>query len=132
MILVDSSHPDLYPEVAKVLPPPSPGESELLQGWREGPDNSKSREWVDFKANAALVRATNGLGEIPLIVYAPDDVEPQISAVHQRLQAQLLTLSSNSRQVIAKKAGHNIQAEEPQLVIDAILDVVAQVRAKSK
>ena len=142
MVLVDSSHPDLYPEVAKVLPPPSPNESEFLQGWREGPDTSKSREWVDFKANAALVRGTRGLGDAPLIVltasptwndpFAPDDVEPLISAVHQRLQAQLLTLSTNSKQIVAKKAGHNIQAEEPQLVIDAILDVIAQVREKSK
>jgi pimeloyl-ACP methyl ester carboxylesterase len=91
-----------------------------------------------LKANADLVRAAGRLGEKPLIVltasadwndpYAPDDVEPLIGAVHQRLQAQLLTLSTNSKQVIAKKAGHNIQAEGPQL--DAILDVVAQVRAK--
>jgi hypothetical protein len=59
-------------------------------------------------------------------------VEPLISAVHQKLQAQLLTLSTNSKQIIAKQAGHNIQADEPQLVIDAILNVVAQARANSK
>ncbi|GFE85822.1 alpha/beta fold hydrolase [Steroidobacter agaridevorans] len=34
--------------------------------------------------------------------------------------------------LVASKAGHNIQADEPQLVTDAILDVVAQVRAKAK
>lgn len=142
MVLVDSSHPDAYPEVAKVLPPPSPGESRVLKGWREGPDLSKSREWVDLKANADLVRATGGIGDKPLIVltaspdwndpFAPDDVEPLIDAVHQRLQSELLHLSSNSKQIIAKKAGHVIQAEEPQLVIDAILDVVAQVRASTE
>jgi len=44
----------------------------------------------------------------------------------------LLGLSTNSRQVIATKAGHNIQREEPQLVIDAVLDVVKQVRVASK
>jgi len=141
MVLVDSSHPDGYPEVAKVLPPPSPNESPFLKGWREGPDLSKTREWVDLKANADLVRATGGIGDKPLIVltaspdwndpFAPDDLEPLIDAVHQRLQAGLLTLSTNSKQVVAKKAGHVIQAEEPQLVIDAILDVIAQVRAQS-
>jgi hypothetical protein len=30
--------------------------------------------------------------------------------------------------VVASKAGHNIQREEPQLIVDAVLDVVKQVR----
>jgi hypothetical protein len=34
--------------------------------------------------------------------------------------------------VIAAKAGHNIQRDEPHLVIDAVLDVVKQVRGASK
>lgn len=141
MVLVDSSHPDSYPEMAKVLPPPSPNESPFLKGWRQGPDLSKSREWVDLKANADLVRGTGGIGDKPLIVltaspdwndpFAPDDLEPLIDAVHQRLQAGLLALSTNSKQIVATKAGHVIQAEEPQLVVDAILDVVTQVRTNS-
>lgn len=140
MVLVDSSHPDTYPELAKVLPPPTPGESPFLQGWRNGPDLSKTREWVDLKANADLVRATGGIGDKPLIVltqgpdwndpFAPDDVEPLIDRVNQTLDAQLLTLSSDSKLIVAKTAGHNIQAEDPQLVIDAIRDVVISVRNK--
>jgi pimeloyl-ACP methyl ester carboxylesterase len=144
MVLIDSSHPDLYPEVAKVIPAPSPKDKDyvLIKGWREGPDLSGSREWVDLKANADLVRQTDGLGDKPLIVlthspqwndpYAPDDIEPTIDAIEQRLQAGLAALSTNGKQIVARKAGHNIQADEPQLVIDAIVDVVKQVRAKSK
>jgi pimeloyl-ACP methyl ester carboxylesterase len=140
IVLVDSSHPDTYPEVTKVLPPPTPGESKLLQGWRTGPDLSKTREWIDLKANAELVRATNGFGDKPLVVltqspdwndpFAPDDVEPLIDAVLQRLDAQLLTLSSDSKLIVAKKAGHNIQLDDPQLVIDAINDIVARARKR--
>jgi pimeloyl-ACP methyl ester carboxylesterase len=141
MVLVDSSHPDMYPELAKVLPPPTPGESKFLEGWRKGPDLSKTREWIDLKTNADLVRATGGIGNKPLIVlaqspdwndpFAPDDVEPLIDGVTQRLNAQLLALSSDSKLIVAKKAGHNIQADEPQLVIDAIRDVVLRVRQKA-
>jgi hypothetical protein len=86
------------------------------------------------------VRATGGIGDKPLIVltqspgwndpFAPDDVEPLIDAVIQSLNAQLLTLSSDSKQIVAKTAGHNIQADDPQLVIDAINEVVAKVRRK--
>ena len=141
VVLIDSSHPDAYPEIAKVLPPRAPGDKHyaLIKGWREGPDLSRSREWVDLKANADLVRTTGSFGDRPLIVlsqspqwndpYAPDDVEPLIKEVGRRLDAGLLALSSNSKHVVASKAGHNIQAEEPQLVIDAIVDVVRQVRA---
>ena len=87
---------------------------------------------------ADLVRATGGIGNKPLVVlsqspdwndpFAPDDVEPLIDSVTQRLAAQLLTLSSDSKLIVAKTAGHNIQADEPQLVIDAISDVVLRVR----
>jgi pimeloyl-ACP methyl ester carboxylesterase len=140
IVLVDSSHPDTYPEVAKVLPPPTPGESKFLQGWRTGPDLSKTREWVDLKANGDLVRATGGFGDKPLVIlvrsptwndpFAPDDVEPLIDEVLQRLDAQLLTLSSDSKLIVAKQAGHNIQLDDPQLVVDAISDVVLRSRKK--
>jgi septum formation inhibitor-activating ATPase MinD len=55
-------------------------------------------------------------------------VEPSIDAVIQRLDEQLLTLSSDSKRIVAKTAGNNIQADDPQLVIDAINDVVQRVR----
>jgi pimeloyl-ACP methyl ester carboxylesterase len=143
LVLIDSSHPDLYPELAKVLPAPSPGDKnyELIKGWREGPDLSRSREWVDLKVNAELVRATGSLGDRPLIVltqspqwndpFAPDDIESSIDTVSQRLQADLARLSTRGKLIVASKAGHNIQADEPQLVIDAIVDVVKQTRATS-
>ena len=144
LVLIDSSLPDLYPELSKVLPAPAAGDKdyELIKGWREGPDLSQSREWVDLKANADLVRATRGFGDRPLIVltqspqwndpFAPDDIESSIHAVSQRLQADLAKLSTRGKLIVASKAGHNIQADEPQLVIDAIVDVVRQVRKNEK
>jgi pimeloyl-ACP methyl ester carboxylesterase len=48
--------------------------------------------------------------------------------IWSELQADLLTLSGNSRQVIATHAGHMIQMEEPRLVVDAIAAVVRQVQ----
>jgi pimeloyl-ACP methyl ester carboxylesterase len=144
LVLIDSSLPDLYPELSKVLPAPSPGDKdyELIKGWRDGPDLSQSREWVDLKATAALVRATGSFGDRPLIVltqspqwndpYAPDDIESSIDTVSQRLQADLARLSTHGKLIFASKAGHNIQADEPRLVIDAIVDVVRQVRKNEK
>ena len=59
----------------------------------------------------------------------PKQWEELAEPVWQQLQAQLTTLSTNSMQLIVGQAGHNIQFEKPQVVIDAILDVVQRVRA---
>jgi pimeloyl-ACP methyl ester carboxylesterase len=107
---------------------------------RWAPDLSKSAEWIDLEANSALLRKAKGIGDKPLVVLtaSPTSMDPAIPAeqqqesnrVHQELQRGLLDLSTNSRQVVATKAGHNIQREEPQLVVDAVLDVVRQVRSR--
>jgi hypothetical protein len=44
------------------------------------------------------------------------------------LQAELAALVPESRQVIATESGHYIQLQQPQLVIDAIQQVVEAVR----
>ena len=43
----------------------------------------------------------------------------------QQLQAELAGLSSRGRLVVATDSGHYIQLERPELVIDAIGEVVA-------
>ena len=135
MVLVDSSHPDQYPRFAEVLPPSHPEESPILAGLRDGPSNAG----VDFTANANLIRATNGLGNKPLIIltrspdwpgddFVDDDWEALVEPVWQELQAGLTALSSDSRQVVSQTAGHNIQFDEPELVSSAILEIVEQLR----
>jgi pimeloyl-ACP methyl ester carboxylesterase len=51
---------------------------------------------------------------------------------HQQLQADLLTLSRNSKQIIATHSGHHVPLEEPQAVIDAIREVVEAARRGAK
>jgi len=48
--------------------------------------------------------------------------------VWQPLQRDLLTLSKNSRQIVAVGAGHAIQFYNPQLVVDSIFEVMNQHR----
>ena len=84
------------------------------------------------------------IGSIPLIVLArspqpPNDKIPlprewqmAIEPVHQQLQRGLAQESTNSKQIVAQKAGHNIQLDEPQLVLDAITSLVLQAREAGK
>jgi pimeloyl-ACP methyl ester carboxylesterase len=83
------------------------------------------------------------LGEMPLVVvtqglndFAQDIADAarkrQRIDEHLHLQADLLTVSRNSRQVIATTSGHHVPLEEPQAVIAAIREVVSAARSGQK
>jgi hypothetical protein len=46
-----------------------------------------------------------------------------------QLQAQLATLSTRGRQIIVANGGHGISYEAPDEVVNAVGDVVQQVRS---
>jgi pimeloyl-ACP methyl ester carboxylesterase len=139
MVLVDSSHPDQTIRFTESLPAEAPGEIAILQGFRRWPEPSTSSEHLDLRASAEQARNASTLGVKPLIVLSqspnslralgvPSAISETIQTVWAQLQHSLLSLSRNSVQIVATHAGHNIQLDEPQLVIDAILNVVNQVR----
>lgn len=140
MILVDAYHPDYMSGTLAVLPPESPDEPESLNAWRGSLTEfiTDTPESIDVMASAEQVRATNGLGDLPLVVIThspawrspslPADVAERVEQVWQDLQIDLINLSSNSTQVLATKAGAYIPVDEPQLVIDAILKVVDEAK----
>ncbi|MCI0694304.1 alpha/beta hydrolase [candidate division KSB1 bacterium] len=77
--------------------------------------------------------------DIPLIVLTrgkseyPDTEEGrQLDEDRKRLQADLLNLSRNSKQIIAKTSGHHIQLDDPELVIEAIRQVVDSAQRHTK
>lgn len=47
-----------------------------------------------------------------------------------QLQKDLLKLSSNSKQIIAEKSGHYIHLDEPELVVQAIKEIINQLTDK--
>jgi len=65
------------------------------------------------------------LGSLPLTVLTADRPWPE-SAAWARIQAELAGLSSNSRHVSTKRAGHHIHLDEPDLVIEAIRDLASR------
>lgn len=94
----------------------------------------------------AEAHAAGGLGDKPLIVLTRGKVEPltanpttielQSAAYEQiwmhEIQPQLVRLSTQGRQVIVGNSGHMIPDEAPEAVIDAVREVVTQVRAGSR
>ena len=43
-------------------------------------------------------------------------------------QAQLLQLSSSSEQLFAQNSGHNVEFDEPEAAVDAIVRTVKKIR----
>jgi pimeloyl-ACP methyl ester carboxylesterase len=85
--------------------------------------------WADEGAgmleSGAQARAVKTFGDLPLIVLSRGlDQDPD----WQAMQAELLQLSSNSQQFIAEKSGHNIQIDQPEAAVAAIVKMVEQLR----
>jgi pimeloyl-ACP methyl ester carboxylesterase len=83
-------------------------------------------EFLGLSQGAAEASAVKSFGGLPLIVLsrAPGDL------VWDRKQTDLLRLSSNSQQLFADRSGHNIQLDRPEAAVNAIVQMVEQVRGE--
>jgi hypothetical protein len=126
-------------KIFAVLPPESPDEPHGFKAIRADIDPSSNPERMDVVASAAQVRAIGSLGDLPLVVLnhrrnwngfpdLPPDITVGLKQTRQELQIDLASLSSKSTHIIANEAVHNMQEDEPQLVIDAILEVMAEAK----
>jgi pimeloyl-ACP methyl ester carboxylesterase len=83
---------------------------------------------------AQRTRTAHVLGDLPLIVLSrglPEDASPAGKTgeeEHNQDQAGLVALSRTGKQVVAKRSGHHIPLDEPDLVVAAIRDVLAAAR----
>jgi hypothetical protein len=87
------------------------------------------QEWADeffsVQVSLAQANAVNSFGDLPLIVLT---AALNQQADWQTMQTELLLLSSNSKQLIADKSDHNMEIDQPEAAVAAIVDMVAQVR----
>ena len=156
MVLVDSAHPGMAGRLLASLPPETANETEAIAFLREWftcmEDASgclvEGIDRLDNRTNREQMQAVGSLGDLPLVVitqnpdarglgyrdYAamepfPEETDAKIRRIWQDLQSELVGLSSNSTQVFAQ-GGHGIPIEEPQLVVDAILKLVTEIRSR--
>lgn len=82
-------------------------------------------EYAGVQASGAEAAAVTSLEDLPLIVLTANlnDIPGW-----PEMQSELLQLSSNSQQRIAENSGHTIQLDEPQFAVEAIIQMVRQVR----
>ncbi len=129
MVLVDTAHEDRTAGFEKVL------SDELIARNRAFLlDPSRNPEFLDRFPSEQQVRDSRRLFDFPQVVLTrglPDahsEVWPsaELQRVEWELQLKLLDLSQNSSHVIAKRSGHWIQKDQPELVIAAIQNVMGE------
>jgi pimeloyl-ACP methyl ester carboxylesterase len=146
LILVDPSNPDMPMAFATAYPTYSPDETTGITLNRISDLNTfptPSIDGLDFNASTEQVRQTGSLGDIPLIVISanidPDqwampgltteDTERMVTAM-LKTQSDLAKLSSNGAFIVANTSHHFISLNDPQTIIDAIAQMVEDIRNK--
>lgn len=81
------------------------------------------------RMHAERAQQEHPLGDRPLIVLTRGK---NVSEGHQRLQADLVRLSRNSKQMVAQESGHHIHLDDPEAVAEAVRQVVNAVRRHAK
>ena len=91
------------------------------------------------QADAIIKDQSHPLGDKPLVDVSagnappmPPPVAEQWRIKYAELQTKLLSFSGNSKQLVAENSGHFIIIDRPDVVVDAISQVVQAVRKNSK
>jgi pimeloyl-ACP methyl ester carboxylesterase len=132
-VFVDISHPDQTARADALTTP------EMARRRHDG--LMQNREGVDIDEIMAQVRALNWRTGVPLYVLARGAIIPppadwtaenwaKYGAAQREMQQDHARRSSNGKLIIAEKSGHDIHQDQPELVIDAIKQVVNIARAK--
>jgi pimeloyl-ACP methyl ester carboxylesterase len=144
VVLVDSMHPDQFARFEQALPPETPQDPEGLKWFRQSftrdyKDPTKNPEGFDQLTSHEQVRPVTSLGDVPMVVLASGTFlltmpEPRTAShmhnLWQGLQRDLAQLSSNSKFVAVEDSGHFIQIDRPQVVTEAIRELVEQARGR--
>jgi pimeloyl-ACP methyl ester carboxylesterase len=141
LVLIDAVHPAYHQRRLAMLKPLLP--PEVWQALRQDAMTPQHRlldpERVDIWTSERQTRQAlrrSPLRPMPLVVLAhghPEDPGAPFVEEDERLwrqlQRELAHLVPGGRLVIATHSGHDIQHQQPELVLDAIGDVVRAVRA---
>jgi pimeloyl-ACP methyl ester carboxylesterase len=146
--LLDSG--TLDPAVIPVPPQLPPGAAERLRALmatKEATDTMLAElETVEQIHAEEREAGISSLGDLPLVAIthgvAPPPFPPELGITDEdmrayestwrELQGELAALSSRGRLVVAENAGHMVHHERPDVVVDAIRDVVEGVRSSTR
>ena len=141
IVLVDSLSEEQFEACGPHFPPATPDEPAPLTGmrsfWQGGwRDPSQNKEGIDLLACREAGRRVRSLGDLPLRVLTasafvhppmfPPEHGARLQEIWEGLQRDFTHLSSRASQQVVPDCGHFMQTDKPQVVIDAIADVLGR------
>ena len=146
LVLIDGPHPDQGSRFASALTATGYHQHELVQPILEraaGGTSEAHPEGLDFASSLAQIDPAHRFGALPLVVVASgkphaEDMSdlPQPAALAfdrawDEMQRDLAKLSIKGMHITAKHSGHYIHWEEPDLVVEAIHQIVRGIQDQS-
>lgn len=142
MVLIDATHPDQEEKWLASLPSQTPDEPESVRRARGFLSRralaTANPEQIDTKVSGAMLQDSPDMGAKPVVILShsasfrldptlPDHVSLRIESVSQELQRDFLKISSNSTLKKSVSGGHNLHAEDPELVVQGIRQALQSV-----
>ena len=139
VVMVDVRPPGFSERSFAALPPETANEPDGLHQARGDADfekdPSRNPEGLDLIKSAAEAEASPGFGERPLVVLTAGDrkavteglpapVAKELDSIWMELQTGLVGLSTKGRQEIVDGATHDMPFEKPDVIVDAIREVL--------
>jgi pimeloyl-ACP methyl ester carboxylesterase len=145
LVLLDGSHQDQFARIGESLPVPQVGATDAHRGfyrfWADGGwrDPANNPEGMDFVESGEQLRAIDSLKDLPMVVLVSEtflvdgpteteEARTRLQALWQELQRDLAGLSTSSTYRVVEGSGHFIQPHRPDVVVEAIREVVDAVR----
>ena len=141
VVMVDVRPPAFSERSFAALPPKVENEPEALVQARAEPDwekdPSRNPEGLDLIKSATEATAARGFGDQPLVVLTAGDragmseglpaaVAKDLDEIWMELQTGLVGLSTAGRQEIVAGATHDMPFEKPDVIVDAIREVMGE------
>jgi pimeloyl-ACP methyl ester carboxylesterase len=128
LVLVDPTHPEQFDTFGPLLPDQLVDMKEFwTKGWRT-PDGTAER--IDFQRTFAAIREIGSLGDLPLTVLTSGAWQFTDEA-HQtwiRFHREYVALSNRGKQRVLPNTDHFLQRSAPNEVIEAISEVLDELR----
>lgn len=141
--LIKEQGPEAAPPLM-VVPASFPAEIAERYRWQATCEASRIETMIaelealeDTQAQLRSARSTS-LGDLPLVVLShgqpasvagmPDEVNRQYESAWQEMHLEIAGMSSRGRRMVAEKSGHMIHHDQPELVVEAIRQVIEQLR----
>jgi pimeloyl-ACP methyl ester carboxylesterase/bifunctional DNase/RNase len=140
LVLVDSALPDNRDRFVAMLPPESADEPPSVRAFRKSLLSPEffAPEWDDAVQCFEEVRGCKTLGDLPLTIITaaraanpfglPTEIVARRDQIRRDMQTDLARLSSRSTQRFAEQSGHMVPLDQPEIVIEAIREMVDTLR----